>query len=194
MGLYLQAMASRCVASAYYSIDLARLAIHSVQLHTQRGGEAMRQISSSLWSMTVVLGIACGPIAGPGSGGASSMGGATSVGGAGGSSGTVKCGTTVCQDGDYCCNASCSRCAPRGVLCTMVACTGSGGASGTGCTSDSDCRLYDDYCMGCNCRAVPASIAVDPACGPQDMVQCLVEPCLNQRAVCSNGQCTVAGG
>ncbi|HZI11299.1 MAG TPA: hypothetical protein VE153_13020 [Myxococcus sp.] len=33
-----------------------------------------------------------------------------------------QCGTTVCGAGTYCCNASCNRCAPKGVLCTQEVC------------------------------------------------------------------------
>ncbi len=32
------------------------------------------------------------------------------------------CGTKVCKAGTYCCNASCSKCAPIGGGCTQQAC------------------------------------------------------------------------
>ncbi|MGC4064816.1 MAG: hypothetical protein QM784_09260 [Polyangiaceae bacterium] len=138
--------------------------------------------------------------------GSVSAGGATSTAGATG----VTCGSKVCAAGQYCCNASCGICAAPGVACIQMACEGAGGAStggaGTGgastggvstgvgsCTKDTDCRIYDDYCRGCNCRAVPTNVAVEPSCRPADMVQCLVEPCLKKRAACTNGQCTVSG-
>ena len=163
----------------------------------KRGGDVMSsRISMAYLFVTTFVSVACaGDIGGHGSsGGASSAvttGGSSSAGGATG----VTCGNALCPTGQYCCNASCGQCAPPGVACIQIACEGTGGAgSGVGsCAKDSDCRTYDDYCRGCNCRAVPANIAVDPACGPSDMVQCLVEPCLNKRAICSNGQCTVGG-
>ncbi len=125
------------------------------------------------------------------SGGANPMGGGSSSD-TGGSSSGVTCGTAVCPSGQYCCNASCGMCAPMGAACIQIACAGTGGAGGVGvCTANTDCKLYDDYCKGCNCRAVPANIAVDPACGSADMVSCLVEPCLNKQTVCNNGQCAV---
>lgn len=156
----------------------------------------MNALKSSLsLIITAFVGVGCaGNVGGPGSSGGTTsvgVGGASSTGGASGAG--VTCGTVTCPTGQYCCNASCSMCAPPGVACIQIACLGTGGSgSGVGsCASDSDCRIYDDYCKGCNCRAVPANIAVDPACGPSDMVNCFVEPCLNKRALCSNGQCTV---
>ena len=60
----------------------------------------------------------------------------------------------------------------------------------TSCSSDADCRLFSDYCTGCDCRALSTD-APDPSCsGPG--VQCLADPCLNDVAQCVNGQCTVA--
>jgi len=161
------------------------------------GGIIMNALNSTLaLIITAFVGVGCsGNVGGPGSsGGTTSIGGGGSSG-TGGASGGITCGTVICATGQYCCNASCSMCAAPGVACIQIACLGTGGSgSGVGsCTNDSDCRTYDDYCRGCNCRAVPANIAVDPACGPSDMVSCLVEPCLNKRAVCSNGQCTVGG-
>ncbi len=127
-----------------------------------------------------------------GSGGNSNVGGATAGGGSGSG---ISCGASVCPTGQYCCNASCGVCAPMGAACIQIACAGTGGAtsSGAACTKDADCRLYDDYCGGCNCRAVPANIAVDPACGQSGMVQCLVAPCANKQAVCASGHCSVGG-
>ena len=34
-----------------------------------------------------------------------------------------KCGTSVCQKGEYCCNESCGICAPEGGFCTTQVCT-----------------------------------------------------------------------
>lgn len=33
-----------------------------------------------------------------------------------------KCGSSVCQKGEYCCNESCGICAPEGGFCTMEVC------------------------------------------------------------------------
>jgi hypothetical protein len=41
----------------------------------------------------------------------------------------VKCGTKTCAGGEYCCNASCSRCAAKGMMCTQEACGPGGGAA-----------------------------------------------------------------
>jgi hypothetical protein len=32
------------------------------------------------------------------------------------------CGNTSCSAGSYCCNASCSMCAPEGMACIQIAC------------------------------------------------------------------------
>ena len=37
------------------------------------------------------------------------------------------CGSKVCKAGFYCCNASCSKCAPLGGGCTQQACAVGGG-------------------------------------------------------------------
>ena len=57
------------------------------------------------------------------------------------------------------------------------------------CRRDTDCRTFSDYCTGCDCRAL-ASNEPDPVC-PGPGVQCLIDPCFNQRAVCSRGQCAL---
>jgi hypothetical protein len=70
-----------------------------------------------------------------------------------------------------------------------------GGSSGTGggpageCTQDSDCRLFDFYCTGCDCLVL-APGEPEPTCsGPG--VQCFAEACLNRVAVCEQGSCQV---
>jgi hypothetical protein len=55
------------------------------------------------------------------------------------------------------------------------------------CRRDRDCRTFSDYCTGCDCRAL-ARGEPDPVC-PGPGVQCFVDPCLNQHAVCVGGQC-----
>lgn len=62
----------------------------------------------------------------------------------------------------------------------------------SGCATDADCRVYDDYCTGCDCRALSQTEA-DPLCdGPG--VRCFAQPCLNKIAVCVAGTCTVESG
>ncbi len=124
-------------------------------------------------------------------GGASSHSSGGTAMGAGGTTSGISCGTKVCGTGQYCCNASCSMCAPMGAACIQIACTTTGGAGSTQCAGDTDCRLFDDYCGGCNCQALPKT-APDPTCNGTT-VSCLVAPCMNKRATCTNGQC-VAGG
>jgi hypothetical protein len=65
---------------------------------------------------------------------------------------------------------------------------GTGG--GATCRTNSDCRLFSDYCTGCDCRALPTS-APDPTC-PGPGVQCLVDPCDRKSAVCAGGACAVS--
>jgi hypothetical protein len=108
--------------------------------------------------------------------------------GHGGAGNGVACGKARCAAGDVCCNASCGICTPPGGVCTQQVCTDPGAAS---CRTDADCRLFSDYCTGCDCRALPTG-APDPTCsGPG--VQCLVDPCQQKSAVCKNGACMVAG-
>ena len=70
--------------------------------------------------------------------------------------------------------------------------TGAGGASAASCTADADCRLFSDYCGGCNCRPLAASDP-DPTC-PTPPVSCLVDPCRDQKAACKDGRCTAVAG
>ena len=57
------------------------------------------------------------------------------------------------------------------------------------CSQDSDCKLHDYYCDGCNCLALPVG-AKPPKC-TGTIVQCFVAPCLNKHAACRNGECVV---
>jgi hypothetical protein len=62
-------------------------------------------------------------------------------------------------------------------------------AGAAACTVDADCRLFDDYCRGCECRALGKSDP-DPTCaGPG--VRCLRQPCADRIAVCERGKCAV---
>lgn len=60
------------------------------------------------------------------------------------------------------------------------------------CTTDADCRLFSDYCEGCNCVALGPDES-EPKCGGT-IVQCLVDPCHNLEASCQYGSCVAAGG
>ncbi len=98
------------------------------------------------------------------------------------------CGANVCRNGDYCCNASCGTCAPAGSFCTQQACEPTPPPAPR-CASDADCRLFSDYCTGCDCRALNVRDA-DPTCsGPG--VRCFADPCLSHSATCNTttGQC-----
>lgn len=87
------------------------------------------------------------------------------------------------------CRTICPKCKPN-QPCPMIACYLDCSSKKPGsCTQDSDCRLFDDYCTGCDCRALSTN-QKDPTCsGPG--VRCLVEPCAGHAAVCVAGQCAV---
>lgn len=75
---------------------------------------------------------------------------------------------------------------------TADAATDAGGdaAATTGCTEDSDCRAFSDYCGGCFCRAL-GTTDPDPVCSGM-MVTCFVDPCtLEGAAFCdtTTGAC-----
>ena len=61
-----------------------------------------------------------------------------------------------------------------------------------GCTSDADCQPVDSYCGGCQCLALPVTASA-PQCEGEP-VQCFVQPCRGQRAVCRGGGCSLSGG
>jgi hypothetical protein len=63
------------------------------------------------------------------------------------------------------------------------------GPSPSGCRIDADCRLFDDYCKGCDCRALLTTEA-DPHCTTPG-VRCLRQPCAMARAACELGVCKV---
>lgn len=90
------------------------------------------------------------------------------------------CGSTLCKVGEVCCNSSCGICTKPGGACIELFC---------GCASDADCRLFSDYCTGCDCRAL-RTVEVDPVCeGPG--VRCFADPCGGKTAVCEQGACVV---
>ena len=98
----------------------------------------------------------------------------------------TSCGPNTCSGGDVCCNRSCGICAPPDAACTQQICEPQEDRSGGACNSAADCRLVDDYCGGCNCLSLTED-EQPPRC--QDPVQCLIAPCENRVAVCSNGRC-----
>jgi len=58
------------------------------------------------------------------------------------------------------------------------------------CTTDADCRLFSDYCEGCNCVALGAG-EPEPKC-TGNIVQCLIDPCQGAQARCELGSCVAA--
>ena len=55
------------------------------------------------------------------------------------------------------------------------------------CAEDKDCRLFSDYCTGCDCRALLLDEPLPPC--PGNGVQCLRDPCTDLIARCVNGAC-----
>ena len=104
----------------------------------------------------------------------------------------VACGPVTCPIDQTCCNASCGICTPPGGGCIKILCQPpkpDGGAGGGACQTDSDCRLFDDYCTGCDCRSL-AKGEPDPKCsGPG--VRCFAQPCARKTAACEAGHCVV---
>ena len=102
------------------------------------------------------------------------------------------CGSVTCGAGTVCCNASCGICTPPGQACIQIACLpdGGGGTPTPGaCRTNDECRLFDDYCTGCDCRAL-AKGDPDPKCsGPG--VRCILPPCQGKAARCEAGKCVV---
>lgn len=86
----------------------------------------------------------------------------------------VTCASVLCIVGTVCEDT------PSGPRCVPVQAE---------CSQDSDCRLEDNYCGGCNCLAL-ASGEQGPTCS--DPVQCFAAPCAvsGNVAACVNGQCT----
>jgi hypothetical protein len=61
----------------------------------------------------------------------------------------------------------------------------------TECASDKECRLFSNYCEGCECLALSAS-EPNPIC-KGDIVACFVDPCRSAEASCVRGQCVLGG-
>jgi hypothetical protein len=90
------------------------------------------------------------------------------------------CAVILCKPG-YVCKEGCDgpRCVPLP-------------PSDPECRVDADCRLFSDYCEGCNCVALGAK-EPNPIC-KGDLVQCFVDPCLNLQARCEYGSCVASSG
>lgn len=103
-----------------------------------------------------------------------------------------------CPKGHYCTveTGDCDRppgCGPEDIcpqVCYGVCEAGAPPEAGAACESDGDCRTFSDYCGGCACRALAAG-APDPRCGG-DLVNCVTDPCGEERAVCRDGACVLA--
>mmetsp|Transcript_29264 Transcript_29264/g.33685 ORF Transcript_29264/g.33685 Transcript_29264/m.33685 type:complete len:188 (-) Transcript_29264:162-725(-) len=60
----------------------------------------------------------------------------------------------------------------------------SAGPTCTQGTVAADCYLYNDYCGGCNCLALPIGQSPDE-CDAEELVACLLAPCINKAVGCS---------
>jgi hypothetical protein len=96
------------------------------------------------------------------------------------------CGTSLCKDGEFCCNESCGICAPRGGVCTQREC-GTSPVPLAQCLVNADCRAFSSYCDGCQC--LPTGVLdPDPSCHAT-IVACFMNPCHHKQAACINGLC-----
>ena len=59
------------------------------------------------------------------------------------------------------------------------------------CSSDKECRLFSNYCEGCQCQAL-SIYETNPVCNG-DIVACFVDPCRGAEAQCVKGQCVLGG-
>lgn len=57
------------------------------------------------------------------------------------------------------------------------------------CSTDAACKTFDSMCGACRCLILPAQME-PPACTEPE-VACLIAPCLDKRAVCSNAMCAL---
>ena len=107
----------------------------------------------------------------------------------------IKCGSATCGPDQFCCNASCSICAPKDGACTMQVCgEGESGSAlpKTDCKSNDDCKTFSSYCgdMPCACLAIEKGNG-PPKCEKPNAVKCLVDPCKGKTAACQSGACVV---
>lgn len=108
------------------------------------------------------------------------------------SSGPTKCGDATCAPGEYCCNESCSICAPKDGSCIMTVCDPKEKPATAACKTDADCATWSSYCgdLPCACLAIGKN-AGPPKCKQPNSVKCLVDPCLKKAAACQAGTCVV---
>ncbi len=111
------------------------------------------------------------------------------------------CALVRCASGTHCevkkHKASCvaDACGPNTKLCmigyhydnTPGVCGCVADAPAAECKTDANCRLEDDYCTGCDCRALAPTETIAACTGPG--VRCFAEPCMNKTAACVAGQC-----
>lgn len=107
------------------------------------------------------------------------------------SSAPVKCGDATCAAGEYCCNESCSICAPKDGSCIMTVCDPKDKPKAA-CKTDADCATWSSYCgdLPCACVAI-AKTSGPPKCNQPNTVKCLVDPCMKKAAACQAGACVV---
>ena len=91
------------------------------------------------------------------------------------------CAVIRCRPG-YTCKETCN-----GAQCVPLQ-----GPTDPECKVDADCRLFSDYCDGCNCVALGVNEPAPICTG--DVVQCLVDPCRELEARCEYGSCVVSSG
>jgi len=125
--------------------------------------------------------------------------------------GVVPCGPSTCTHHEVCCNESCGICTPPGGVCTQQQCAPPTPCVDTvlcirgfhwspercacvpdepgTCASDDECRLVQDLCTACDCRALSVDDP-DPVC-PGPGVRCFADPCAGRSATCVNGHCAV---
>ncbi len=107
-------------------------------------------------------------------------------------SGPTKCGDVTCAAGEYCCNESCSICAPKDGSCIMTVCDPKDKPKAAACKTDADCATWSSYCgdLPCACVAI-AKASGPPKCQQPNTVRCLVDPCQKKTAACQAGTCVV---
>lgn len=107
-------------------------------------------------------------------------------------SGPTKCGDATCAPGEYCCNESCSICAPKDGSCILTVCDPKDKPKAVACKTDADCATWSSYCgdLPCACLAI-GKASGPPKCQQPNTVRCLVDPCQKKTAACQAGTCVV---
>jgi hypothetical protein len=89
---------------------------------------------------------------------------------------TNPCDTVRCSSGYHCvADQGLASCVPD--------------APAPECSTDAGCKLWDNYCGGCTCLALPLS-GSGPTC--TNPVNCFAQPCFQSTAVCQAGKCVAA--